>query len=30
MNETAMRFPMPPAEFWKQIRTTIEEVTDFV
>ena len=26
MNETPMLFPMTPAEFWKQIRTTIEEV----
>ncbi len=26
MNETPMLFPMAPSEFWKQIRTTIEEV----
>jgi predicted DNA-binding transcriptional regulator AlpA len=26
MNETPMLFSMAPAEFWKQIRTTIEEV----
>ena len=26
LNETPMLFPMAPAEFWKQIRTTIEEV----
>jgi excisionase family DNA binding protein len=26
MNETPMLFPIAPAEFWKQIRTTIEEV----
>jgi len=28
MNETPMLFPMAPAEFWKQIRTTIEEVVN--
>ncbi|MEP6584696.1 MAG: helix-turn-helix domain-containing protein [Ginsengibacter sp.] len=26
MNETLMLFPITPSEFWKQIRTTIEEV----
>ena len=26
MNETPMLFPITPDEFWKQIRTTIEEV----
>jgi predicted DNA-binding transcriptional regulator AlpA len=26
LNETPMLFPMTPAEFWKQIKTTIEEV----
>ncbi len=26
MNETPMLFPIAPSEFWKQIRTTIEEV----
>ena len=26
MQETPMLFPMAPAEFWKQIRSTIEEV----
>lgn len=26
MNETPMLFPITPGEFWKQIRTTIEEV----
>src|SRR3982751_3231489 len=26
MNETPMLFPIAPAEFWKQIKTTIEEV----
>ena len=26
MNETPMLFPITPSEFWKQIRTTIEEV----
>jgi alpha-D-ribose 1-methylphosphonate 5-phosphate C-P lyase len=26
MNETPMLFPIAPAEFWKQIRTIIEEV----
>jgi predicted DNA-binding transcriptional regulator AlpA len=26
LNETPMLFPMAPAEFWKQIKTTIEEV----
>ena len=26
LNETPMLFPMAPAEFWKQIRSTIEEV----
>ncbi len=26
MQETPMLFPIAPAEFWKQIRTTIEEV----
>src|SRR5207253_7871032 len=28
MQETPMLFPMAPGEFWKQIRTTIEEVID--
>jgi predicted DNA-binding transcriptional regulator AlpA len=28
MNETPMLFPMTPGEFWKQIRTTIEEVVN--
>src|SRR5256885_14042891 len=28
MNETPMLFPMAPAEFWKQIRTTIGEVVN--
>ena len=28
MNETPMLFPIAPAEFWKQIRTTIEEVVN--
>ena len=28
MNETPMLFPMAPAEFWKQIRSTIEEVVN--
>jgi predicted DNA-binding transcriptional regulator AlpA len=28
MNETPMLFPMAPGEFWKQIRTTIEEVVN--
>jgi len=28
MNETPMLFPMVPGEFWKQIRTTIEEVVN--
>lgn len=28
MNEAPMLFPMAPAEFWKQIRTTIEEVVN--
>jgi predicted DNA-binding transcriptional regulator AlpA len=26
VNETPMLFPMAPGEFWKQIRSTIEEV----
>lgn len=26
LNETPMLFPMAPGEFWKQIRSTIEEV----
>jgi predicted DNA-binding transcriptional regulator AlpA len=26
INETPMLFPMAPAEFWKQIKSTIEEV----
>ncbi len=26
MNETPMLFPIAPSEFWKHIRTTIEEV----
>jgi predicted DNA-binding transcriptional regulator AlpA len=26
LNETPMLFPMAPAEFWKQIKKTIEEV----
>ena len=26
MQDTPMLFPMAPAEFWKQIKTTIEEV----
>jgi predicted DNA-binding transcriptional regulator AlpA len=26
INETPMLFPMAPAEFWKQIKTTVEEV----
>ena len=26
MQETPMLFPMAPAEFWKQIKSTIEEV----
>ena len=26
MNETPILFPIAPSEFWKQIRTTIEEV----
>src|SRR5678816_3321223 len=26
LNETPMLFPITPAEFWKQIRSTIEEV----
>ncbi|MEP7232331.1 MAG: helix-turn-helix domain-containing protein [Ginsengibacter sp.] len=26
MNETPMLFPITPTEFWKQIRTTIDEV----
>ncbi len=26
MNETPTLFPITPSEFWKQIRTTIEEV----
>ena len=26
MNETPMLFPIAPSEFWKQLRTTIEEV----
>ncbi len=26
MQETPMLFPITPSEFWKQIRTTIEEV----
>ncbi len=28
MQETPMLFPMAPAEFWKQIRSTIEEVVN--
>ena len=28
MNETPMLFPIAPAEFWKHIRTTIEEVVN--
>lgn len=28
MQETPMLFPMAPGEFWKQIRTTIEEVVN--
>ena len=28
INETPMLFPMAPAEFWKQIRITIEEVVN--
>jgi predicted DNA-binding transcriptional regulator AlpA len=28
MQETPMLFPMVPAEFWKQIRSTIEEVVN--
>ena len=28
MNEVPMLFPMAPAEFWKQIKTTIEEVVN--
>ena len=28
MQETPMLFPMAPAEFWKQIKTTIEEVVN--
>ena len=28
MNETPMLFPVSPAEFWKQLRTVIEEVVD--
>jgi len=28
MNETPILFPMAPAEFWKQIRSTIEEVVN--
>ena len=28
MNETPMLFPIAPGEFWKQIRTTIEEVVN--
>ncbi|HVX27893.1 MAG TPA: helix-turn-helix domain-containing protein [Parafilimonas sp.] len=28
LNETPMLFPMAPAEFWKQIRSTIEEVVN--
>jgi len=26
INETPMLFPMAPAEFWKQIKVTVEEV----
>ena len=26
MQETPMLFPMAPAEFWKQIKATVEEV----
>ena len=26
LNETPMLFPMAPAEFWKQIKSTVEEV----
>src|SRR5207249_10612862 len=28
MNETPMLFPIAPVEFWKQIKTTIEEVVN--
>ena len=28
MQETPMLFPMAPAEFWKQIRSTIEEIVN--
>jgi predicted DNA-binding transcriptional regulator AlpA len=28
MNDVPMLFPMAPAEFWKQIKTTIEEVVN--
>ena len=28
MQETPMLFPMAPAEFWKQIKSTIEEVVN--
>lgn len=28
MNETPMLFPMAPGEFWKQMRTIIEEVVN--
>ena len=28
MQETPMLFPIPPSEFWKQIRTTLEEVVN--
>ena len=28
MNEVPMLFPMAPEEFWKQIKTTIEEVVN--
>src|SRR5690349_17153039 len=28
LNETPMLFPMAPAEFWKQIKSTIEEVVN--
>jgi predicted DNA-binding transcriptional regulator AlpA len=28
MSETPMLFPIVPAEFWKRIRTTIEEVVN--
>ncbi len=28
LNETPMLFPIAPAEFWKQIKSTIEEVVN--